>query len=551
MKELIGIGVSNGIAIGNLHFYDNTHPDIPDYEVDNPDKELLRYRSSMKMAKKKLQEIYDSARKKVSKRESVIFQTHIMILEDSKFVELVESYLSDKKNAEYAVFHAANRLANIFKQIDDEYFKSRCNDIIDAAHILIDILQQKPKTNITYEGGDPVIIAAPNLLPSDTVSFNEDKLLGFITNDGSQNSHTAIIARTMGIPSVVKIDEHLEDFNGMQTIIDGQLGKVIIDPDKNTIALYSAKRERYYKQQQRLIHQLGLPSETKNKQYIRLSADMGKFEEIEKAKSNDAEGVGIFRSEVLFMSRGSYPDEDAQFEAYKTIIRSFPDKQVVINTVNGGSEKGISYLDIPKERNPALGFKGIRISLENPEFFKTQLRALYRASIYGKLGILLPMVSSLEEIEYVKREIEGIKSEMRLKGEMFSEDVRLGVMIETPAAALISYEICEQVDFVTINTDNLTQYTLAMDRENQKLADFFRPYHPAVKRLIQMTVNNAHLCGKQVSICGELASDTAMTELFLALGVDELAMIPSKILNVKAAVREADTTDSSKLLRSI
>lgn len=551
MKELVGKGASGGIAIGKLYFYKKSILDIPDYEVDNIDLELKRYHDGMELAKAHLKEIYDNACEKVTKKESVIFQTHILILEDSKFVELVETAIKKRKNAELAVYNASTKLANMFRNIDDDYFRARCNDIIDAANILMRILQNKTSANVKFDANDHIIVAATDLLPSDTISFDEENLLGFVTNGGSQNSHTSILARTMGLPSVIQIHEPLGGFSGQTAIIDGQLGKVIVDPDINTMALYNAKRDRYVKQHMRLSAQVGLPSETKNKQYVRLSADIGRLEDIEKAKANDAEGVGLFRSELLFMNRESAPGEDEQFETYKTILRSFPEQNVTINTANCSSGKGMDYLDIPSEKNPALGFKGIRISLEKPEFFRTQLRALYKASTYGKLSILLPMISSMEEIDYVKREIEKIKNELRLKGEKFSEDVKLGVMVETPAAALISDKISKEVDFLTINTNNLIQYTLALDRENQKITDFYRPHHPAIKILIKMVIDNAHKCGKPVSVYGEIAADTASTKKLLALKADELVLRPSNLLKIKAKVRESDTSNIKEIMKEI
>lgn len=551
MKELTGQGVSNGIAIGKLMYFNKSEQTVPEYEIDDINSELLRYRSALKLAKKHLENLYDTASKRVSHHESVIFHTHIMILEDSQFVNTVENLIVQKrKNAEYAVHVTANKLANIFKQLDDDYLKSRYTDVLDAGNTLLEILQHKTAGKEDSEKG-PVIVAAPDLLPSDTVSFTKDNLLGLITNNGSQNSHTAILARTMGVPSVIQIHEPLARFNGMTAIIDGQFGRIIINPDKNTIALYHAKQERYNKQQQFLRRQIGLPAETKNKQKIHLSANLGRLEDIEKARSCDAEGIGLFRSELMFMGRPSCPDEEEQFEAYKTVIKAFQTSRAIIGTVNAGSGKGLDYLDIPKEKNPALGFKGIRISLENKEFFRTQLRALYRASVYGRLGILLPMISCMEEVEYVLREMDKVKSQLRSKGLQYNDNVKIGVKIETPAAALISDQICKFVDFVVIDTDNLIQYTLAMDRDNQKLENFYRPYHPAVKRLMKMTAENAHKNGKWVSVTGELASDKIMTEFFLALRIDELVMIPNKILDIKAKVRACDTTDCSKILSEI
>ncbi len=550
MKVINGTGVSNGIAIGKLHFYEDTLGNITEYRVDDINAEMQRYHKSMFTARDCLVSLYENACRKVTREEAVLFKTHLLVLEDSKLVKRVEAEINKGRNAEAAVYEAFNNLANVFKKLDDEYFSARYNDILDVAHILIGILQEKYGCKIDIGEEGPVIIAARDLFPSDTISFDRNNLLGFITNESSYNSHTAILARTMGIPSVISIDEPLGQYNNTTAVVDGQLGKIIIEPDTNTLALYKAKLERYKKQQQRLRNQIGRPSQTKNKQSVRLSADISRLEDIPKAIHNDADGIGIFRSEALFTNRGKAPDESEQIETYKTLLKAFGDKGVVICTVNGSSEMGMDYLDIPQEKNPALGFSGIRISLENSDFFRTQLRALYRASIYGKLSVLLPMVSSVEEIDYVKREIKKIKNELRLQGEDFSNDIKLGLMVETPAAAILSDELSSQVDFVNIGTDNLTQYTLAMDKDNKKLVDFYRPYHPAIKRLIRITIDNAHKNGKPVALSGQYAADTAITKVLLALKADELVVKPSDILKVKASVRETDTSDPEKILKN-
>ncbi len=549
MKVINGTSVSNGIAIGKLHFYKDTLGDIPDYKVDDVEAELQRYHRSMFTAKECLVSLYEDACQKVTKDEAVIFKTHILVLEDAKLKKLVEAEINGGRNAEAAVYDAFKDLALVFKNLDDEYFSARYSDILDVAHIIIGILQDNYNREKNIDKAGPVIIAARDFFPSDTVSFDREKLLGLVANESSYNSHTSILARTMGIPSVIQIDEPLDGYDNKTAVIDGQLGKIIIDPDKNTLAMYKAKLERYEKQQQRLKNQIGRPSQTKNKQNVRLSVDISSLEDISSALNNDADGIGIFRSETLFTNRGKAPDEAEQIETYKTLLKAFGKKGVVISTANGSSEMGMSYLDIPHEKNPALGFNGIRISLENSDFFRTQLRALFRASVYGALSILLPMVSSTEEIDYVKREIEEIKKELTLQGEKFSDNIKLGLMVETPAAAILSDELCGQVDFVNIGTDNLTQYTLAMDKDNKKLVDFYRPYHPAVKRLIRITIDNAHKHGKPVAISGHYASDTAVTKLLLALKADELVVSPSEILKVKASVTETDTSNPEKILK--
>ena len=548
MQELYGRGVSNGIAIGKLFYYSNGNDIIPKNNIKDTEQELLKYRKGMELAKQKLEQLYKSANECVSENESMIFQMHIMILEDSKFVSMVENNIKNKKmNAAYAVHSTAINLANIFKELDDDYLQERCYDIIDAAKTLIEILLKKD--NSQRISNEPVIIAADDLLPSETISFKKDCLLGFITNQGSQNSHSAILARTMGVPSVVQIDKPLAKYNGMTTILDGQLGKVIIDPDRGTLALYHAKKERYNKQQATLKRQAGLESVTKNGQKITLSANVGVLEDITNAKANDAEGIGLFRSEFLFLRRKSCPNEDEQFEAYKAALKSDKKHKTIIRTVDLGADKEIEYLDLPHEKNPAMGFRGTRICLANKEFFKIQLRALYRASVYGKLRILLPMVNGPEAIEYVQRIISEVKAELKANGQPYSNDVELGITIETPASAIIADKLCPMVDFVSIGTNDLTQYMLAIDRENQKLEYFYEPYHLSLLRIIKFIAENAHKSGKWISICGELASDITLTELFLALGIDELSMVPSKILKVRAKVRSVDTSNPSEILK--
>ncbi len=551
MLELYGKGVSNGIAIGRLSFYaKSTDNNVPKYSVSDTASEYKRYKTAVKLAKQRLQLLYDEACKRISKSESVIFQTHIMILEDSKFVETVEKLiLAEHLNAEFAVYDTALKIAEIFRSLDDEYLRQRYTDIIDAANTVLDILH--PKKPIMADKTSPVIVAAAELLPSETISFNQNNLLGFITSKGSRNSHTAILARTLGLPLITQIKGSLSRFDGMEAIIDGQTGRVVINPDHNTLAHYMAKQRMYREKLQNLKNQLGLPAVTRNGQRIRLLARIENIDGLESARKSDAEGVGIFRTDYLFAKRKSPPSEEEQFSVYKTVLRAFEGRPVVIAAANLGSEKSISYLDIPEENNPAIGYKGIRVLLDNKELFMTQLRALYRASVYGRLSILLPMVNNTEEIEYVKRTLEEVKLELKSKGQEHADRIGLGVMIETPAAALISDEICRITDFVTIGTNSLTQYTLAMDRENQKLEYFYEPYHKAVLRLIRLVCSNAHKSGKTVAVCGELACDPHMTKSLLAMEADELIVMPSKLLDIKSAVRGCDTTDKDKILSRI
>lgn len=550
MLELYGKGVSDGIAIGKLAFYSNSSDNVPKYSVTDTTAELKRYKNAVKAAKRHLMSLYEEACKHLSKSESVIFQTHIMILEDSKFVETVESLILTKHlNAEFAVKDTAMKIAEIFRSMDDEYLQQRYTDIIDAANTVQEIL--RPKQKPLSGDAEPVIVAASELLPSETISLKQRNLLGFVTTKGSRNSHTAILARTLGLPLVTQIKGSLSRYDGMEAIIDGQSGRVVISPDHNTVAHYRAKQKHYEQQQQYLRDQIGLPSVTKDGQAITLSSSIDTLDGVEAAKNSDAVGVGLFKTDYLFAKRAKPPTEQEQVAVYETLLRTFENQRIVIQLANLGSEKSIPYLDIPEEKNPAIGYKGIRVLLDNKELFMTQLRALFRASVNGNLAILLPMVNNIEEIDYVKRTIEEVKLALRAKRQKYSPNIALGTMIETPAAALIADEICRISDFVMIGTNALTQYTLAMDRENQKLEYFYEPYHKGVLRLIRYVCRMAHTYHKPVAVGGELASDTYMTKSFLAFEADELVVVPSKLLDVKAAVRAVDAADKEAFLQRL
>lgn len=547
MMEIYGKGVSDGIAVGRIYYYSSEKNNIPKYSVSDTAAELKRYKNALRSAKKNLGELYDEACRRVSKNESVIFQTHIMILEDSKFVGSVEELILNRGlNAEFAVYDTAQKIAEIFRSIDDEYLKQRYTDILDAANTVLEILH--PRRSSLTADNEPVILAAPELLPSETISFKQENMLGFITNKGSKNSHTAILARTLGLPLITQIKGSLSRFDGQLAIIDGQTGRIVIGPDHNTLAHYRAKQKRYLEKQLRLKSQLGLPSVTKDGKNIGLTVSIDNIDNLSVLKESDAQGVGIFKTDYLFANRKTPPSEEEQLSVYKTVLKAFENKQVVFSLANLSSEKGVSYIDIPEEKNPAIGYKGIRVLLSNKSLFMTQLRALFRASAFGKLSIVLPMVNNADEIEYVKRSLEEVKLQLRSKGYDFSGDIRLGTLIETPAAAIISDEISRISDFLIIASNALTQYTLAMDRENQKLEYFYEPYHKAVMRLIKLICKNAHKSGKKVALCGELACDVHTTKNFLAMGIDEFIVVPSRLLDVKAAIRETDTTEAKALI---
>lgn len=541
MIELYGKGVSNGIAIGKLSFFSRNTYHVPEYTINDVESELHRLDKALSQTKENMQRLHQEAIKRVGKNQSIIFQIHQMILEDSKFYGRAREIIQTQhKNCEFAVKDTGEYVANIFRSMDDDYLRDRANDVIDASNALLSVLSgAKEKTNVS---AGPVIIAADDLLPSETISFKKENILGFVTNLGSQNSHTAILSRTMELPSVVQVKLPLQKYDGRCAIVDGLSGKIIIDPDNGTLALYHAKKERYLKQRLIFKHQIGLPSVTKDGQKIKLSANIGLLEDIPSLEKNDAEGIGLFRSEFLFIERNLAPDENEQFEVYRAILKAAGEYHAVIRTVDIGADKNTHYLDIPKEENPVMGCRGIRLCLQNQKLLTTQLRALYRASVYGHLGILIPMITSLEEVDAVKRIMQKVKDDLRSEGIPYADDIQFGIMIETPAAAMISDILAEQVDFFSIGTNDLTQYTLAMDRQNENLQDFYMPNHKAIMRFIQMTAENAHNAGKWVSICGELASDTRFTSFFLAMGIDELSMVPSKVLPLRSKVR--DTTIS-------
>ncbi|MGN0536974.1 MAG: phosphoenolpyruvate--protein phosphotransferase [Acutalibacteraceae bacterium] len=548
MIELQGKSVSTGIAIGKILFFQRNTYHIPEYTITDIDAELKRLDDALKSSREKMQRLYQDAVEKVGKNQSLIFQIHQMILEDSKFYGHAREVIQKQhKNCEFAVKTTGEYVAGIFRSMDDEYLQARANDVIDASNTLLSILiGSNNKSNFSEE---PSIIAADDLLPSETISFKKENILGFITNSGSQNSHTAILSRTMELPSVVQVKSTLQEYNGMYAILDGQSGKIFIDPDRSTLTLYRAKKERYLKQRMLFKRQIGLPSVTKDGKKVILSANIGLLDDISAAQKNDAEGIGLFRSEFLFIERKSAPDEEEQFTAYRTVLKAAGEHRAIIRTIDIGADKSLDYLNLPKEENPVMGCRGVRLCLQNQEIFITQLRALLRASVYGHLGILIPMIISLEEIDAVKRIIEKVKYDLRSEGISYADDIQLGIMIETPAAAMISDYLAKEVDFFSIGTNDLTQYGLAIDRQNEHLESFYQPHHKAILRLIKTTIDNAHKAGIWCSICGELAADTRLTPLFLSMGIDEMSMVPSKILPVRAKVREITLENKKEILR--
>ena len=482
----------------------------------------------------------------------MLFETHQMMAEDLDYEEAIEAQIKEEtNNAEAAVTDVAAQFADMFAAMDDSYMQARAADVKDVSSRILDILCGVVAGGIASEV--PVLLAADDLAPSETVQLDKSKILGFITAGGSGSSHTAILARTMGIPAIVGVGDALKpEYEGRPVIIDGGTGNVVIDPDEMTRDRLLKKRGEELRLQRLLESLKGQPNITKDGKSIRIYCNIGSPDDVHAVQVNDGGGIGLFRSEFLYLNCTDYPTEDQQFEAYKQVLSAMEDKEVIIRTCDIGADKQIDYFDLPKEDNPAMGMRALRISLTRPDFFKTQLRALYRASAYGKLGIMFPMVTSVWEVREAKKLCETVKNELKSEGIPYSENVQLGIMIETPAAAIMSDRLAKEVDFFSCGTNDLTQYTLACDRQNNDLGRFYDPHHPAVLRLLKMVADNAHKNGIWVGICGELGADLTLTETFLAIGIDELSVSPRAVLPLRNAVRMTDTRESSaRILESL
>ena len=545
MITIQGKGVSSGVGIGPLYFYHRAKTTITRYQVEDVDAEWHRFKGAQTAAIEQLGELAEKARAEAGDEAAMLFETHQMMAEDLDYEEAIEGLIKENKsNAEAAVTDVAVQFAQMFESMDDSYMQARAADVKDVSRRILSIL------NGTVEGGIasevPVLLAADDLAPSETVQLDKTKILGFITAGGSGSSHTAILARTMGIPAIVGVGDALKpEYEGRQVIIDGATGNVVIDPDDMTRDRLLKKREEQLRLQRLLESLKGQPNITKDGKSIRIYCNIGSPEDVHAVQVNDGGGIGLFRSEFLYLNCDDYPTEDQQFEAYKQVLSDMEDKEVIIRTCDIGADKQIGYFNLPKEDNPAMGMRALRISLTRPDFFRTQLRALFRASAYGKLGIMFPMVTSVWEVREAKKLCEEVKRDLKAEGIPYSEDVQIGVMIETPAAAIMSDRLAKEVDFFSCGTNDLTQYTLACDRQNNDLGRFYDPHHPAVLRLLQMVVENAHKNGIWAGICGELGADLTLTETFLAIGIDELSVSPRAVLPLRNAVRMTDTRESS------
>ena len=546
MITIQGKGVSAGVGVGPLYFYRRATVEIHNTTVEDTDAEWHRFKGAQTGAVEQLGVLAEQARAEAGDEAAMLFETHQMMAEDLDYEEAIEDLiLNQKLNAEAAVSQVAEQFAAMFASMDDTYMQARAADVQDVSQRIIGILCGVVQGGIASDV--PVLLAADDLAPSETIQLDKSKILGFITAGGSGSSHTAILARTMGIPAIVGMGDALKpEYEGRQAIADGSTGALVIDPDDDTRDRLLKKREEQMRLQRLLETLKGQENVTKDGKTVRIYCNIGSPEDVHAVQVNDGGGIGLFRSEFLYLNTKDYPTEDEQFNAYKQVLSDMDGKEVIIRTLDIGADKQIGYFNLPKEDNPAMGMRALRICLNRPEIFRVQLRALFRASAYGKLGIMFPMVTSVWEVREAKRMCEEVKRDLKHEGIPYSDDVKIGVMIETPAAAVISDRLAKEVDFFSIGTNDLTQYTLACDRQNNDLGRFYNPHHPAVLRLIQMVTENAHKNGIWVGICGELGADLTLTETFLAIGVDELSVTPRAVLPLRNAVRMTDTRETSQ-----
>ena len=539
MITIKGKSVFGGVSIGKIMFYKRNEKVIKRTHVDDVDAEWKRFCDAKDTAVSQLKELYDKAIEDVGEANAMIFEIHQMMLEDLDYLESIENIIRTQEvNAEFAVATTADNFAQMFAAMDDAYMQGRAADVKDVSERVLDIL-------CGVSGGmkemtEPCIIAADDLAPSETVQLDKSKVLGFATMYGSSNSHTAILARTMNIPAVIGLGEDLlTKYDGKMAVIDGFTGMLYIDPDEETMKVMEEKRAKDQEQKALLEQLKGKENVTKSGQKINVYANIGNVSDVGAVLKNDAGGIGLFRSEFLYLENSDFPTEEQQFAVYKQVAENMAGKKVIIRTLDIGADKQVDYFGLDKEENPALGYRAIRICLTRKEIFKTQLRALYRA-MFGNISIMFPMIISVAEVHEIKAIIAEVKEELKNEGIPFKDDVELGVMIETPASVMISRELAKEVDFFSVGTNDLTQYTLAIDRQNAKLDKFYDPHHPAVLAMIKMAADNAHAEGAWIGICGELGADLELTEEFLKMGLDELSVSPAMVLPLRKRIRECE-----------
>ena len=541
MEVYQGKSVFGGIAIGRISVHKKDEQQVKRVRIEDSEQEILRYRQAKQTAMEQLQGLYQKALKEVGEANAAIFEIHQMMLEDDDYNESVENIIRMQQvNAEYAVASTGDNFAQMFSAMDDDYMRARSADVKDISERVLSVLGGR--TTGIAASGEPVIIVADDLAPSETVQLNKDLVLSFVTVHGSVNSHTAILARTMSIPALIGTAIPLtDDIDGKVGIVDGKNGCIYVDPDENTLGRMQQLKLEEQEKKELLQTLKGRENITIDGKKIMLYANIGNSKDLAAVLQNDAGGIGLFRSEFIYLERDAFPTEEEQFQIYRTVAETMAGKPVIIRTLDIGADKKCDYFEMEPEENPAMGCRAIRICLTRPEIFKTQLRALFRASAFGNISIMYPMIISVDELRKIKTIVAEIRQELTEQGVTFGEP-KQGIMIETPAAVMMSEELAKEVDFFSIGTNDLTQYTLAIDRQNPKLDAFYDPHHPAVLRMIQMVVENAHKAGIWAGICGELGADTTLTRRFLAMGVDELSMSPGSILPVRKIILETDVT---------
>lgn len=532
-----GKSVLKGIAIGKIYLYEKQEYVLEQKQVADAEAEVARFEAAKETAIGQLDDLYEKALAEAGEEQAMIFDVHKMMLDDGDYLDAITGLIrSEKVNAEYAVHTTGEQFAAVFASMDDEYMKARSADVKDISGRMIRILAGIGDGSIASE--EPVILLADDLTPSETVSLDKSKILAFVTRNGSANSHTAILARSMNIPALVQTDvELLKEYHGIDAVVDGLDGKLYLDPEETVLAELVQKKEACGRERAELEKLIGLDNVTRDGRKINVYANIGSPEDVDKVLLNDAGGIGLFRSEFLYLGREDYPSEEEQFEIYKEVLSRMEGKKVIIRTLDIGADKQVDYFKLPKEENPAMGYRAIRICLDRIDVFKTQLRAIYRASVYGTAAIMFPMIISVKEILRIKEIVEEVKAELTAAGIEIAP-VELGIMVETPAAVMISEELAKEVSFFSIGTNDLTQYTLAIDRQNQSLDTIYDSHHPAVLRMIQMTIENGHKGGAWVGICGELGADTTLTKTFVDMGIDELSVSPTYVLGLRKAIRE-------------
>ena len=521
-----------------LERYCSTRRENKRVKIEDTAEQIKRYEDARAKAAEQLQGLYEKALKEVGEANAAVFEVHQMMLEDDDYIDSVVNIIETQQvNAEFAVATTGDNFAKMFAEMEDDYFKARAADVKDISERMVNILSGNESGGAI--GDEPVIVVAEDLAPSETVQMDKEKLLAFVTRLGSANSHTAILARTMNIPALIEVDIK-EEWNGKMAVVDGYTGTFYIDPDEDILKKMQEKKEEDIKARELLQELKGKEDVTVDGKHIKLYANIGGVKDVASVLANDAAGIGLFRSEFLYLEADNYPDEEAQFQAYKTVAENMAGKKVIVRTLDIGADKQVDYFNLDHEENPAMGYRAIRICLDRRDIFRTQLRALLRASAYGNIGIMYPMIISVDEVKEIKKIVESIKAELTEKGIEYGE-VEQGIMIETPAAVMISDLLAEEVDFFSIGTNDLTQYTLAIDRQNSKLDNIYDSHHPAVLRMIQKTIENGHKAGCWVGICGELGADMTLTETFLKMGIDELSVSPTFVLPIRKLIREMST----------